>query len=227
MAKKVWYESGGGVIREAGKGVIKCDDCPCDDFTPESVDCSHSSTGKAWKYYEVLFNNLQDHNCTTCEDFDDYKFVVRTTPPGCYPAPPAGPDDSQCQWRVTGIESPIGDPGDCVFPSPEQSDVGWPWPCHVSTGYGRVDFQVFDDTGLIIFRVRFFGAQQSGGGGLLDVRDLNGFVLGKRNLQFDEYTLNYTTFTNTNNTCRRKFTNPQTEVILRKTAITEPGIYAR
>lgn len=236
MPKSVWTFDGDRVLYDPLIGkVLVCDECPCvPEEEPEKIPCRHGNGEQAWKFYEVLFNNLQNHNCSDCADFDNVKFVLPPVNPACFPTPPAGGEDLQCQWRLTGLQNPpwtltpwVDNPDACPFPSPGQSDVGFPWPCHNDDSYGRIDFQVFNDTGVIVFRVRFFGAQQSGGGGVIDVRDFNGFATGPRDMLFDEYQMVIETFSNSNNTCRRKFTDPQTEVILRKTNITIPGMYDR
>ena len=150
------------IVVSSGK-IVDCPDCPCDEEEeePEQVDCQHSINGKAWKNYAIEFDNLHNNSCGDCADYDNKQIVVGNVNPVCFPAPPAGGDDSQCQWRLTGLTNPDTSV-DCPFRGPYQSDVGWPWPCHVSTGYGRVDFQVFNDSDLRVFRVRFFGRWANG-----------------------------------------------------------------
>ena len=60
----------------------------------------------------------------------------------------------------------------------------------------------------------------------MDVRDFNdGFTLGLREMTFDSFTMEISTFTNNAAHCLRGF-GPDTVITLKKTNL-EPGVYDR
>jgi len=204
----IWTLPGQGLIVQPGGGVIVCPQCPCDGSSGsgsgstelETVECQYGCDGEAYKYYEVLFTNLDDNNCNTCEDYDDKKFVVEyindryVSTLGTY----------VCHWEYYG----------------KSGETGWPWPCFGSNQHSAIQFQIYKTGTVTAFRTTFGGF----GLGLLDKRYFHGFEEGDQDCQFDSVTMD-NTFTNTLSFCRLNYTDAS--VVVRPTDLTTPGIYDR